>query len=176
MFVIFISKSEHKRGEEFQWKCRGVAEGFIREREENRCGSMFEGDFFERIRKMVEEMERKTEERALEVREAGKGAQVKVRRRTPLETDREVKETLETEYVYVERPWEVLFCMRVPGVNREGVEVRRRGRAMEIVARREDGRAYFGTFELPPKAVPEERVLKLRGGFLLLIVPKRRRS
>jgi len=138
---------------------------------------MFEGDFFEKIRKMVEEMEKKTEERVLmEVREASKGAQVKVRRKTPLEADREVKETLETEYMYVERPWEVLFCMRVPGVSREGVEIRRRGRAIEIVARREDGRAYFGTFELPPKAVPEERVLKLRGGFLLLVVPKRRRS
>jgi len=138
---------------------------------------MFEGDFFEKIRKMVEEMEKKAEEGvSMEIRAAGKGSQVKIRRRVPAEADREIKETLETEYMYVERPWEVFFCMRVPGVNREGVEVKRRGKAMEIVARRSDGRAYFGTFELPPKAVPEERVLKLRGGFLLLIIPKRRRS
>jgi HSP20 family molecular chaperone IbpA len=139
---------------------------------------MFEGDFFERIKKMVEEMERKAEEGAsTEVREASRGPQVKVRRpRVPPESARDIKETLETEYMYVERPWEVLFCMRVPGVSREGVEVRRRGRAVEIVARRSDGRAYFGTFELPPKAIPEERVLRLREGFLLLLIPKRKRS
>jgi len=60
-------------------------------------------------------------------------------------------------------------------VGREGVEIRRRGRAIEIVARRKDGNAYFSTFELPKNAVPEERVLRIRGGLLVLIIPKRKR-
>jgi hypothetical protein len=45
MFVIFISKSEHKRGEEFQWKCRGVAEGFIRERRRTDVGACLRETF-----------------------------------------------------------------------------------------------------------------------------------
>lgn len=130
---------------------------------------MFEGDFFEKIRRMVEEMERKTE---VEVRE--NASQVKVKRIAPV-FEGEIRGTLETEYMCVEKPREVIFCMRIPGVGREGVEVRRRGRAIEIVARRKDGKAYFSTFELPKNAVPEERVLKMRGGLLVLVIPKRKR-
>lgn len=130
---------------------------------------MFEGDFFEKIRRMVEEMERRSEEVSVEMPQGAR------RGRTPRTEQCEVKETLETEYMCVEKPREMIFCMHVPGVGREGVEVRRRGRALEVVARRKDGRAYFSTFELPRNAVPEERVLRVRDGLLVLIIPKRKR-
>ncbi len=132
---------------------------------------MFEEEFFKKIRKLVGEMEKGGE--TIGVKGSG-GSQVGVRRIRESE-DREIKGTLETEYLYLERPWEIIFCMHVPGVERERVEVRRRGRAIEVVARRRDGKAYFSTFELPPKAVPEERTLRLKEGLLLLIIPKRRR-
>ncbi|MEM0359167.1 MAG: Hsp20/alpha crystallin family protein [Candidatus Hadarchaeales archaeon] len=134
---------------------------------------MFEGDFFERIKKMVEEMERKTEVQ-VDIRESN-ASQVKVRRRVTTFPEGEIKGTLETEYMCVEKPREVIFCMRIPGVGKEGVEIRRRGKAIEIVARRRDGNAYFSTFELPKNAVPEERVLRIKGGLLVLIIPKRKR-
>ncbi|TDA32760.1 MAG: hypothetical protein DSO03_01970, partial [Hadesarchaea archaeon] len=84
---------------------------------------MFEGDFFERIKKMVEEMERKTEVQ-VDVRESS-ASQVKVRRRIAAFPEGEIKGTLETEYMCVEKPREIIFCMRIPGVGREGVEIRR---------------------------------------------------
>lgn len=134
---------------------------------------MFEGDFFEKIKRMVEEMERKMEV-PVEVKESN-ASQVKVRRRISPVFEDEIKGTLETEYMCVEKPREVIFCMHIPGVGREGVEIRRKGRAIEIVARRRDGNAYFSTFELPKNAVPEERVVKIKGGLLVLIIPKRKR-
>lgn len=139
---------------------------------------MFEGDFFEKIRKMVEEMERKSEEVSIEVK-GPQTPQVRVRRGRALRTleeQAEVKETLETEHLCLEKPREVIFCMSVPGVGREGIEIRTRGKALEIVAKRADGKAYFSTFELPRNAVPQERILRVRDGFLVLIIPKRKRS
>ncbi len=136
---------------------------------------MFEEDFFEKIRRMVEETERKQEEISVEIK-GSEASSVRVRRRGPRVLEQvSIQETLETEYMCLEKPREMIFCMHVPGVEREGIEIRRRGRALEIVAKRRDGRAYFSTFELPRNAVPEERILRVKDGLLVLIIPKRKR-
>lgn len=136
---------------------------------------MFEGDFFEKIRRMVEEMERKGEGETLEA-QPPKAPQARIRKSEVAGELEEIKGTLETDYLCLEKPREIIFCMRVPGVEKRGIKIKRRGRAVEILAKREDGKAYFATFELPLGAIPEEKILKMRGGNLLLFIPKRKRN
>ena len=85
-----------------------------------------------------------------------------------------ITQMLETNVGKIERLDEVVLTMQTPGVDEKDVETRQLGNVLEIVARKPTGEAYFGTFELPPDAVPSGRTIKLKNGFLVVKVPKRR--
>lgn len=96
----------------------------------------------------------------------------------PAEKPREVKpisKMLETNVGKIERLGEVVLTMQVPGVKKEDVEVRQLGNALEVIARKPSGEAYFGAFELPPDAVPTKREVELKGELLIISIPRRRR-
>ena len=86
-----------------------------------------------------------------------------------------ITQMLETNVGKVEKLDEVVLTMQTPGVDKKDVETRQLGNVLEIVARKPTGEAYFGTFELPPDAVPSGRTIKLKNGFLVVKVPRRRR-
>lgn len=83
--------------------------------------------------------------------------------------------TLETNTAKVEKPDELILTMQAPGVSKKDVDVRQLGRAIEVVARKPTGEAYFATFELPPDALPSELSLEAKGGMLVIKIPRRRR-
>ena len=83
---------------------------------------------------------------------------------------------LETNVGRIERPSEVVFTMHAPDVDKKDVETRQFGNAIEIIARKPSGEAYFGAFELPPDASPEELTMELKEGLLVVKVPRRRVS
>lgn len=82
---------------------------------------------------------------------------------------------LETNCGKVERLGEVVLTMQTPGVKKEDIEVRQLGNALEVIARKPSGEAYFGAFELPLDAVPTEREVELKGEMLVISIPRRRR-
>ena len=86
-----------------------------------------------------------------------------------------VTRMLETNCGKIERLDEVVLTMQVSGVRKEDVEIRQLGNALEVIARKPSGEAYFGTFELPPDAAPGEREVELKEGMLIISVPRRRR-
>jgi HSP20 family molecular chaperone IbpA len=86
-----------------------------------------------------------------------------------------IKCMLETNVAKVEKIGEVLLTMQASGVKKEDVDVRQLGRALEVIARKPTGEAYFATFELPPDAVPSELHLEVKEGMLVVKVPRRRR-
>ena len=86
-----------------------------------------------------------------------------------------VVRTLETNTAKVEKPDELILTMQAPGVSKKDVDVRQLGRAIEVVARKPTGEAYFATFELPPDALPSEFSLEAKGGMLVIKIPRRRR-
>jgi HSP20 family molecular chaperone IbpA len=98
-----------------------------------------------------------------------------VRRKPQAEIEKPIKCMLETNVAKVEKLDEVLLTMQAPGVKKEGVDVRQLGRALEIVARKPTGEAYFATFELPSDAVPSGLHLEVKEGMLVIKVPRRRR-
>ena len=85
-----------------------------------------------------------------------------------------ITRALETNVGKVEKLDEVIFTVQAPGVAKEDVEVRRLGNTLEVLARKPTGEAYFAAFELPRDAVPEERVLEVREGMVVITVPRRR--
>lgn len=82
---------------------------------------------------------------------------------------------LETNTAKVEKPDELILTMQAPGVNKKDVDVRQLGRAIEVVARKPTGEAHFATFELLPDALPSELSLDVKGGMLVIRIPRRRR-
>lgn len=86
-----------------------------------------------------------------------------------------VTRMLETNCGKVERLGEVVLTMQTPGIKKEDVEVRQLGNALEVIARKPSGEAYFGAFELPPDTVPSEREVELKGEMLIISIPRRRR-
>ncbi len=165
---------------------------------------MFEDEFFKRIRKVIEErIEREERGRkeefwgklglrgiSIEIRNGeGEEPQVKIRRirerprsyresiRTKnIGTEKRITKMLDSSCVRIEKPREILFSMHIPGATGERIEIRRYGNALEVLARKDDGKAYFSTFELPSDAVPEERVVRVKGDILTIIVPRRRKQ
>jgi HSP20 family molecular chaperone IbpA len=85
-----------------------------------------------------------------------------------------VSKMLETNTGKVERVDQVILSMQVPGVKKEDVEIRPIGRTVEIVARKSDGCAYFGAFELPVDAEIEEKKVELKKDMLMVYVPRRK--
>jgi len=83
--------------------------------------------------------------------------------------------TLETNTAKVEKLDELILTMQAPGVSKKDVDVRQLARAIEVVARKPTGEAYFATFELPPDALPSEFSLEAKGGMLVIKIPRRRR-
>ena len=86
-----------------------------------------------------------------------------------------IKCMLETNVGKVEKLDEVILTMQAPDVKKEDVEVRQLGNTLELIARKPTGEAYFGAFELPPDAIPRERTVEVKGGMLVVIIPRRRR-
>jgi HSP20 family molecular chaperone IbpA len=86
-----------------------------------------------------------------------------------------ISKMLETNTGKIERPDEVVLTMQTPGVEKDDVEVRQLGNALEVIARKPGGEAYFGAFELPLDAAPSERTLELKEGMLIISIPRRRR-
>lgn len=86
-----------------------------------------------------------------------------------------ISKMLETNVGKIERLDEVVLTMQTPGVEKDDVEVRQLGNALEVIARKPSGEAYFGAFELPPDAAPSERTLELKEGMLVISIPRRRR-
>ncbi len=106
-------------------------------------------------------------------------AEVPVERLKPPKVERKeikpVTRMLETNCGKIERFDEIVLTMQVPGVKKKDVEVRQLGNALEIIARKPSGEAYFGAFELPPDAAPSEREVELKGKMLIISIPRRRR-
>lgn len=106
--------------------------------------------------------------------------EVPVERPKPPKVERKeikpVTRMLETNCGKIERLGEIVLTMQVPGVKKEDVEVRQLGNALEIIARKPNGEAYFGAFELPPDAAPSRREIELKGKMLIISIPRRRRS
>ena len=106
-------------------------------------------------------------------------AEVPVERPPPPKVERKeikpVTRMLETNCGKIERLGEIVLTMQVPGVKKEDVEVRQLGNALEIIARKPSGEAYFGAFELPPDAAPNDREVELKGKMLIISIPRRRR-
>jgi HSP20 family molecular chaperone IbpA len=86
-----------------------------------------------------------------------------------------VKCMLETNVAKVEKPDEVLLTVHVPEVKKDDVEVRQLGRALEVIARKPSGEAYFAAFELPSDAQPSDYRLDVKDGMLVIRVPRRKR-
>ncbi len=107
-------------------------------------------------------------------------AKVPVERPKPPKVERKkskpVTRMLETNCGKIERLGEVVLTMQVPGVKKEDVEVRQLGNALEIIARKSSGEAYFGAFELPPDAAPSRREVEMKGKMLVISIPRRRSS
>jgi len=85
---------------------------------------------------------------------------------------RPIKKMLETDVCKVEKPDEVVITMKAPGVSRDEVEVRRAGNAMEVIARKPTGEAYFCTAELPWDARLNEKKVEFKGDLLMVIIPR----
>jgi HSP20 family molecular chaperone IbpA len=103
-----------------------------------------------------------------------RGPEVKRKPRAEIEA-KPIKCMLETNVAKVEKLDEVLLTMQAPGVKKEDVDVRQLGRALEIVARKPTGEAYFATFELPSDALSSGLQFELKDGMLVIKVPRRRR-
>jgi HSP20 family molecular chaperone IbpA len=86
-----------------------------------------------------------------------------------------IKRMLETNVAKVEKPDEVLLTVHAPEVKKDDVEVRQLGRALEVIARKQSGEAYFAAFELPPDAKPGDYRLDMKDGMLVIRVPRRKR-
>jgi HSP20 family molecular chaperone IbpA len=86
-----------------------------------------------------------------------------------------IKCMLETNVAKVEKPDEVLLTVHAPEVKKDDVEVRQLSRAMEVIARKPSGEAYFAAFELPPDAQPSEYRLEMKNDMLVIRVPRRKR-
>ena len=106
---------------------------------------------------------------ALPIRVLGEKPKVEAKPRE----SKPITRMLETNCGKVERPGEVILTMQTPGVKKEDVAIRQIGNALEVIARKPTGEAYFGAFELPPNAVPTEREVELKGEMLVISIPKR---
>jgi len=103
---------------------------------------------------------------------------LKPERLKPSEKPREIKpisRMLETNVGKIERPDEVVLTMQVHGVRKEDVELRTMGNTLEVIARKPSGEAYFAAFELPPNTAPDARQVELKGGMLIISIPRRRK-
>jgi len=99
-----------------------------------------------------------------------------VRRKPQAEIEaKPIKCMLETNVAKVEKPDEVLLTVHVPEVKKDDVEVRQLGRALEVIARKPSGEAYFAAFELPSDAQPSDYRLDMKDGMLVIRVPRRKR-
>jgi len=86
-----------------------------------------------------------------------------------------VTRMLETNVGKIEKLDEVVLTMQVSDVSKDDVEVRQLGNTLEVIARKRTGEAYFAAFELPPDAMPSEHTVEIKGGLLIISVPRRRR-
>lgn len=99
-----------------------------------------------------------------------------VRRKHQAEIEvKPIKCMLETNVAKVEKPDEVLLTVHAPEVKKDDVEVRQLGRALEVIARKPSGEAYFAAFELPSDAQPSDYRLDMKDGMLVIRVPRRKR-
>jgi HSP20 family molecular chaperone IbpA len=99
-----------------------------------------------------------------------------VRRKPQAEIEaKPIKCMLETNVAKVEKPDEVLLTVHAPEVKKDDVEVRQLGRALEVIARKPSGEAYFAAFELPIDAQPSDYRLDMKDGMLVIKVPRRKR-
>jgi HSP20 family molecular chaperone IbpA len=99
-----------------------------------------------------------------------------VRRKPQVEIEvKPIKCMLETNVATVEKPGEVLLTVHAPEVKKDDVEVRQLGRALEVIARKPSGEAYFAAFELPSDAQPSDYRLDMKDGMLVIRVPRRKR-
>ncbi|MCJ7720614.1 MAG: Hsp20/alpha crystallin family protein [Candidatus Hadarchaeum sp.] len=99
-----------------------------------------------------------------------------VRRKPQAEIEaKPIKCMLETNVAKVEKLDEVLLTVHAPEVKKDDVEVRQLGRALEVIARKPSGEAYFAAFELPSDAQPSDYRLDMKDGMLVIRVPRRKR-
>jgi HSP20 family molecular chaperone IbpA len=103
---------------------------------------------------------------------------LKPERPEPSEKPKEIKpisRMLETNVGKIERPDEVVFTMQVRGVRKEDVELRTMGNTLEVIARKPNGEAYFAVFEVPPNTASDARQVEIKGGMLIISIPRRRK-
>ena len=86
-----------------------------------------------------------------------------------------IKCMLETNVGKVEKLDEIILTMQAPEVKREDVEVRQLGNTLELIARKRNGEAYFGAFELPQDAKSSEYTVEVKSGMVVVTIPRHRR-
>jgi HSP20 family molecular chaperone IbpA len=124
--------------------------------------------------------EGKPEVRVTRIGGSSKVAPTKVLKPERLEPRKKPKEIkpisrmLETNVGKIERPDEVVLTMQVHGVRKEDVELRTMGSTLEVIARKPSGEAYFAVFELPPNTASDARQVEIKGGMLIISIPRRR--
>jgi HSP20 family molecular chaperone IbpA len=86
-----------------------------------------------------------------------------------------IKSVLETNVGKVEKLGEVILTVQAPGVKKADVEIRQLGNTLEVVARKRNGEAYFGAFELPRDTLSSERKVEVKDGMVIVKIPRQRR-
>jgi HSP20 family molecular chaperone IbpA len=86
-----------------------------------------------------------------------------------------IKSVLETNVGKVEKLGEVVLTVQAPDVKKDDVEIRQLGNTLEVIARKRNGEAYFGAFEIPRDAVSGEREVMVKNGMVIVKIPRQRR-
>lgn len=86
-----------------------------------------------------------------------------------------IKSVLETNVGKVEKPGEVILTVQAPDVKRDDVEIRQLGNTLEVIARKRNGEAYFGAFELPRDAISSGGKVEVKDGMVIVKIPRQRR-
>ena len=86
-----------------------------------------------------------------------------------------IKSVLETNVGKVEKLGEVILTVQAPDVKRDDVEIRQLGNTLEVIARKRNGEAYFGAFELPRDAISSGGKVEVKDGMVIVKIPRQRR-
>jgi HSP20 family molecular chaperone IbpA len=86
-----------------------------------------------------------------------------------------IKSVLETNVGKVQKLGEVILTVQAPDVKKDDVEIRQLGNTLEVIARKRNGEAYFGAFELPRDAISSEYRVEVKDGMVIVKIPRQRR-
>ena len=86
-----------------------------------------------------------------------------------------IKSVLETNVGKVEKPGEIVLTVQAPDVKKDDVEIRQLGNTLEVIARKRNGEAYFGAFELPRDAISSGCKVEVKDGMVIVKIPRQRR-